>query len=139
MQTFLPYSDFRASARALDRARLGKQRVEALQLLQALQRGYGGWTSHPAAKMWKGHESSLTEYGLTICEEWIARGYKDTCYDKISEVFKSSFIQSSPPEWLGYPAFHLSHQSNLIRKMPEHYGKLWPEVPNDLPYVWPRI
>ena len=29
MQTFLPYEDFRASARVLDRQRLGKQRVEA--------------------------------------------------------------------------------------------------------------
>ncbi|HET9348893.1 MAG TPA: pyrimidine dimer DNA glycosylase/endonuclease V, partial [Arthrobacter sp.] len=31
MQTFLPFPDFQQSAAALDRARLGKQRVEALQ------------------------------------------------------------------------------------------------------------
>jgi alpha-tubulin suppressor-like RCC1 family protein len=30
-----------------------------------------------------------------------------------------------------------SHRSNLIRKMPEHYGPIWPDVPDDLPYYWP--
>ena len=31
MQTFLPYSNFKKSAKCLDRQRLGKQRVEALK------------------------------------------------------------------------------------------------------------
>lgn len=37
MQTFLPYPDFSASARVLDDKRLGKQRVECLQILNAMQ------------------------------------------------------------------------------------------------------
>jgi len=36
MQTFLPYPDFKRSAQVLDRQRLGKQRVENLQLMTAL-------------------------------------------------------------------------------------------------------
>ncbi len=36
MQTFLPYADFERSAAVLDRQRLGKQRVETLQIFQAL-------------------------------------------------------------------------------------------------------
>lgn len=36
MQTFLPYADFQESAYALDPKRLGKQRVETLQIMQAL-------------------------------------------------------------------------------------------------------
>ena len=36
MQTFLPYSNYPASARVLDNKRLGKQRVEVLQILKAL-------------------------------------------------------------------------------------------------------
>jgi len=36
MQTFLPYPDFEASLRALDYRRLGKQRLEALQLIRAI-------------------------------------------------------------------------------------------------------
>ena len=36
MQTFLPYEDFRESVRSLDDKRLGKQRVEAYQIISAL-------------------------------------------------------------------------------------------------------
>ena len=32
MQTFLPYADFKRSAESLDNKRLGKQRVEAMQI-----------------------------------------------------------------------------------------------------------
>ena len=36
MQTFLPYSDFRDSFSVLDNKRLGKQRVEAYQIISAI-------------------------------------------------------------------------------------------------------
>jgi hypothetical protein len=36
VQTFLPFPDFDRTARVLDDRRLGKQRVEALQVLRAL-------------------------------------------------------------------------------------------------------
>src|SRR3712207_7307101 len=32
---------------------------------------------------------------------------------------------------------HLSHRSALVRKDPARYRPLFPEVPDDLPYVWP--
>ena len=35
MQTFMPYPDYSESARCLDRQRLGKQRVEAFQILRS--------------------------------------------------------------------------------------------------------
>jgi len=35
MQTFLPYADFARCAEVLDPRRLGKQRVEALQIMRA--------------------------------------------------------------------------------------------------------
>ena len=43
MQTFLPYADFAESARALDQKRLGKQRVEVIQIVRALTRETYGW------------------------------------------------------------------------------------------------
>lgn len=141
MQTFLPYMDFVQTARCLDRRRLGKQRVEALQLLGAIHKGNGGWANHPAARMWSGYEGALILYGHEICLEWQDRGYKDTCDAKILEfelVFDVDCTLAPMPPWWGDPAFHLSHKSNLVRKMPEHYGKLWSDVPNDLPYVWPQ-
>lgn len=135
MQTFLPYADFSKSAKVLDRQRLGKQRVEVLQLLKALHgEGRGGWKNHPAAKMWSNNIGSLVEYGQAICSEWISRGYKDTCYQKIS-VYQTA--DRTPPSWLGNQDFHASHRSNLLRKSPDWYSQWgWTEK-SDLPYIWP--
>ncbi|GAB3960278.1 hypothetical protein GCM10029978_009170 [Actinoallomurus acanthiterrae] len=66
MQTFLPYADFAATARVLDPRRLGKQRVEALQVLRGLTVPGYGWRHHPAVRMWAGYEEALTRYGLEI-------------------------------------------------------------------------
>lgn len=134
MNTFLPYPDFAKSAACLDRARLGKQRVEVLQLLKALSVPGAGWANHPATKMWRGHIGSLCLYGLAICTEWQKRGYKDTCADKIAAFVSGNF---EPPIWLGNEEFHRSHRSNLTRKAPEHYNQYWSE-PSDLPYIWPE-
>lgn len=55
MQTFLPYPDFERSAAALDYRRLGKQRIEAYQILQTLQNPeQRSWRNHPAVRMWRG-------------------------------------------------------------------------------------
>ena len=62
MQTFLPYSDFNRSALALDRQRLGKQRVECKQIVLALGNPTYGWQNHPAVRMWRGHARVLCEY-----------------------------------------------------------------------------
>ncbi len=141
MQTFLPYSDYRKSAESLDRQRLGKQRVEGLQLLNSLLgiTNSKGWSNHPARNMWRGHERALVAYVVTICQVWKERGYKDTVEEKVKALESEhlSDRELNAPAWLGREDFHLSHQSNLIRKLPDHYGKLWPTVPGDLPYVWP--
>ncbi|MFF1375665.1 MSMEG_6728 family protein [Streptomyces sp. NPDC058308] len=149
MQTFLPYSDFTRSATALDRARLGKQRVEALQVLRGLTVPGYGWRHHPAVRMWTGYEEALVRYGLDVCAVWVAQGRTDTC----AATLVADFARHRPdtavraqeqladdgelPPWLGDPAFHRSHRSALVRKAPELYAPLFPDVPDDLPYVWP--
>jgi len=135
MQTFLPYPDFKSSAAVLDMRRLGKQRVETLQILSVLLGGSKAWSNHPACKMWRGYEQGLVDYGISITNEWISRGYKDTCLDKIAKFSNGRDIIFPP--WFGNEEFHRSHQSNLIRKLPEHYQIYFPDVPNDLPYIWP--
>ena len=37
MQTFLPYKSFKKSAETLDYQRLGKQRVEAMQIINVIE------------------------------------------------------------------------------------------------------
>jgi len=136
MQTFLPYADFVESARVLDRQRLGKQRVEAKQILRALQGHTTGWRNHPATKMWAGHERALCAYGMNMCIEWRDRGYKDSLLDYFIEEFKNIPQPFTLPKWWGNIEFHRSHQSNLLRKDPDYYGDVFISVPNDLPYVW---
>lgn len=139
MNTFLPYPDFAKSASVLDRQRLGKQRVEVLQILRVLTGKGRGWRRHPAVRMWQGHERALAAYGVAVCREWVGRGYRDTCEAKIREAAAGTPHDSiAPPRWLGSEPFHRSHRSNLLRKDPDHYGPLFEEgLPDDLDYVWP--
>lgn len=143
MQTFLPDPNFFRSAMCLDYKRLGKQRVEVKQLLLALGVPVGsnepparsGWANHPAAKMWKGHEKALALYGVIMCTEWRLRGYNDTLLDQFLTISPTDDVPMPP--WMGNAEFHRSHQSNLLRKDPDHYAKYWPGVPNNLEYIWP--
>lgn len=138
MQTFLPYESFAESAAVLDRQRLGKQRVEGLQIVRTLAGITKGWANHPAVKMWRGHEFVLVEYTIAMSIEWMNRGYKDTCADKVALLvseFGDSFGKDQP-SWIGNVELHKSHQSNLLRKDPDYYSQFF-NVPNDLDYYWP--
>lgn len=145
MQTFLPYPDFSESAQCLDRQRLGKQRIEVLQILRTLAGETRGWRNHPAVRMWKGYPLTLATYGVFCCREWVRRGHRDSTQNAILRLIRQlpcgpyGFIQSpcTQPPWLGVEVFHRSHRSNLLRKDPEYYGQFGWDVPTDLPYVWP--
>jgi hypothetical protein len=148
MQTFLPYKSFVKSAACLDNKRLGKQRVEAYQLLNALlglthKPGSAvrkGWTNHPAALMWKGHEGVLYQYACIVCDEWKRRGFKNEAMEanllRLFNVVAVRLIKTSTsPTWLGSRKFHASHRSNLLRKDAAWYGKFNWKEPADLEYV----
>ena len=149
MQTFLPCHEFTESAQVLDKRRLGKQRVETIQVLRALTVAGYGWRHHPAAAMWAGYEEALVRYGLDICAVWCESGNADTCaatlVEDLTPTIGQRSVRSQPelaaagelPPWLGDAAFHRSHQAALVRKDPEHYRRFFPDVPDDLPYVWP--
>lgn len=138
MQTFVPYgANFDMNARALDRARLGKQRVEAWQILNALRGESKGWVNHPATKMWRDYPEALAHYGIAMCDEWVHRGYKDTMRERFVALTERSLFFADLPPWLNRPEVILSHRANLVRKDPEFYGRFWPDVDPSLPYVWP--
>jgi hypothetical protein len=135
MQTFLPYKSYSKSAAVLDYRRLGKQRVEAWQILTALTIG-SRWKCHPATKMWSGYEYQLCEYGIAICKEWIGRGYRDTMCNRF-ETEAQYFRKCDKPSWLTQE-FCISHQSNLVRKDASYYLQYFPNVCPNLQYVWPK-
>ncbi|HUR52321.1 MAG TPA: MSMEG_6728 family protein [Mycobacteriales bacterium] len=149
MQTFLPYADFAASAAVLDERRLGKQRVEALQVLRALTRTPYGWKNHPAVLMWAGAEEALVRYGLDVCAVWTARGRNDTVAATLARDAEEALglvtartqaqlaAAGDVPAWLGDERVHLSHRSRLIQKDPGFYRPHFPGTPEDLECFWP--
>ena len=151
MQTFLPSPDFAASAAVLDRRRLGKQRVEALQVLRALIRPGYGWQHHPAVAMWRGHPEAMAAYGLAMCAQWRARGGADTVATTIVADLAAAGLEPPRtqaelaaagllPDWLGDERVHRSHRAALVAKDPAHYGPLFPDEPvrTGTAYHWPR-
>src|SRR5690348_17804992 len=149
MQTFVPVADFEESARLLDSPRLGKQRVETLQILRALELPDYGWANHPAVLMWRVRTPALVAYGLAMARVWRERGFADTTHAQIAEFAPDVVGRSQAelaaagllPSWVGDEALHRSHRSSLLAKDPEFYRPRFTELfgpePDDLPYVWP--
>ena len=167
MQTFLPYSDFTKSLQALDYRRLGKQRVETWQILNAIDKRKAGikagWINHPATIMWEDHKDALTLYGLIACEIWAQKGYEDNMFGRIEEHSQQvSYLLWRPtppwkvkpsllfdfqsevtmPPWLGDKDFHNSHKALLLQKKYEYYKQYnWQNdfVPDwkFWSYIWP--
>lgn len=137
MQTFLPYADIGQSLKVLDTKRLGKQRVEAFQIINAITgrpkldgTPYKGWINHPCSIMWRNYVPCL-KYYLNLCiDEWVSRGFTNTMQ---KEEIDDEIIY---PDWFGFEDFHSSHRANLLKKDPEFYSQYgWTENPQD-PYVW---
>lgn len=134
MQTFLPYPDFVKSLKCLDSKRLGKQRVEALQILNTLTGKSNGWKNHPAVRMWADYKIELMTYHDMAIEEWIKRGFNNTMKLYLGEFPRCILLKEI--HWLT-EEFCAAHRSNLLRKDPVYYGKFGWTEPNDLSYVWP--
>jgi len=139
LQTFLPYPSIWRSAQCLDYRRLGKQRVEAKQILNILtgkakpgKNGKIAWENHPAVRMWRGYESCLSLYMNIMIQIWKKRGYKNNMEMERIHIFKTKY-----PWWFGDEEFHASHRANLLRKNYEYYSQFgWTEDPGT-GYFWP--
>ena len=132
MQTFLPYDTFEESASVLDYRRLGKQRVEGMQIINAIENpNKQGWKNHPIVIMWTPYVESLKYYTNVMIKEWIRQGYNNNM-----EKYELNFLNIKFPHWLGKEEFHSSHRANLLRKDYEYYSQFgWTENPKS-PYVW---
>jgi hypothetical protein len=133
MQTFLPYPDFRKSLECLDSRRLGKQRVEAFQILNIIlgRTNTKGWRNHPAVLMWGKNPNALKVYFNEAVAVWISRGFRN---NMALERVRGRVVL---PVWFGRKDFHGSHRSNLLRKDFSHYSRFGWKESDDLGYVWP--
>lgn len=133
--TFVTHDDPRETAKLLDRARLGKQRLEAKQIIDILSNvpmknsTKVSSRKHPAIDMWQGHIVALKFYFNCITKRWIKRGYKNTMelYDiKETKELLTEIETKTPklfPWWFFCPLLQLSHQCSLYRKNNEYYSK----------------
>lgn len=138
MQTFVPEPNIALTAKILDYKRLGKQRVEAQQILDTLEGKTAGWKNHPAVLMWEGYETFLEFYKTKIIIEWILRGYRNNM-DFTPEFVsaKQSELEDCAPSWWG-GQIHSTHRAALLAKDFSHYSQFgWHEQP-ELNYHWPR-
>jgi hypothetical protein len=137
MQTFLPYSDYEASAQTLDNKRLNKQILEGYQILKVLSGASpsGAWRNHPAVLMWERSERELRRYiGHMIYEaEW--RGIK-------TDKNKSNLNQLEAehghkwgdeiPFWMESDVTLMciitTHKVNLFKKDPLYYAEFQSEL-----------
>lgn len=123
MQTFLfrrgdnPRQVMWESLYYLDRLRLGKQRVEASQLLDAIDDPAHGWRSHPACKMWMNYRPALVEYYNFSLRAWDKRGYKNI---KLSPRGITSPIVYPP--WLIDSPLRHTHRVALTLKNETYYN-----------------
>ena len=133
MQTFVPYPDINLSVKVLDSKRLGKQRVEARQIINDLVWGnHTRWSNHPAILMWKGYEEALILYYNACVNEWVRRGFNNTM-----ELEDYAEDDVTFPWWWGKYEVHLSHQSNLLRKDEDYYRRFFPDIEDNWLYAWP--
>lgn len=124
MQTFIwmPGDDPRQamweSLYYLDRQRLGKQRVEASQLLDAIDDPGHGWRSHPACKMWMPYRAALVDYYNLSLKAWEARGYRNDLLklrDAGDDIVYPPFITQGP--------LRASHRACLVIKNENYYAR----------------
>jgi hypothetical protein len=147
MQTFLISPNPKETAKILDNKRLGKQRVEAIQIANILLgiQNSNAWKNHPAVLMWKGYEKFLVhDYLKAMILEWGNRGYHgEKCKEHYIRLMKILFPNTIEkeitdkikiPGWFCDELFN-SHKSNLMRKDSNYY--FWYGIPNNLEYWWP--
>lgn len=137
-KTFITHDSILEIAEGLDDNRLNRQRSEVTAILKSLLKPADD-EDHSSVKMWRGNERYLIRYGIAMCVEWQGRGNNDETMAKILQ-YQSVFHESSDaqPEWWGNEELINSHRSYLLRSMPSHYRAMWPDLPDDLPMIYPR-
>lgn len=145
MMTFLVIGDFVLNAQLLDDQRLAKQRVEAIQILETIQKNCDGsigcstrsWNNHPVVHAWRNYTDALKYYINCVILEFIRRGGNNNL--PLFEIPKIIMI----PWWCQWDRLHQSHRAMLMRKNPFHYQNTFSELPldseyNAYGYIWPH-
>ena len=125
MQTFLPYANYRESAKVLDNRRLNKQCLEASQMLVLAERldsaeeVKNNYVHHPAFLMWRGFELSLTRYAFAMFDEFARRhdGRQHASHQLLFDLcYYQPKLDAPKPSWVGDNKLHANHRARLLMK-----------------------
>ncbi len=133
---FIPYSDPIEIAKILDYKRLGKQRVEARQILSIItgEAKWTAWRNHPAVLMWKPYISELKYYYDIMVLEWVKRGY-------VNHMPLYGIGKIEMPWFMYCKPILDSHKATLLRKNHDHYKQFFSVSQKYLSrnVIWPII
>nr|KJR73570.1 MAG: pyrimidine dimer DNA glycosylase [Thermoproteus sp. AZ2] len=135
MQVFRPYIDWKRSAAVLDNKRLGKQRVEAKQVLLAILRKAGllrdgrrGWLNHPIVLMYfnggRPYIEDLVGFFNAVVDEWRRRGFANSIsLEDIRGLLKGVGVSGTPITHV----HEVEYRRILMLKEPCWYLNKFPE------------
>jgi hypothetical protein len=134
VNTFIIADTPQECARLLHHRHLGKQRVEAYQIVNVIEKQTKGWSLHPATLMWMHHLDALKYYTNCMIDEWISRGYVNN--------MKKYKLDHKPkmPWWFSWKPLQTSHKCSLLRKNEYYRGVLklekWEKKYVNYGYIW---
>jgi len=155
VNTFVTHDDPVQCAKNLDYRRLGKQRVEAKQILDILLKPENpedstkAWSHHPAVLMWRGYTNGLKFYLNCMIEEWVHRGYNNNMnLEEYAVSASGDSKETGPPViklpwWFTCRQFQLAHQCALLRKDNKYYQDVFTLTKEEkeqyflVGYIWP--
>lgn len=140
MQTFFTYPSFEDTAKSLDNKRLGKQRVEAMQILKIVEwyetrKGpKPAWNRHPAVLQWVGYSEALRQYLQAMIDEWVHRGFNNTIQSGVTDII------AVMPWWTSCDRYTRevirTHRARLMQKDSDYY--FWENIETSgVDYYWP--
>lgn len=131
MQTLLPYTNYKASAQALDNRRLRKQTWECKQVLFAILGRSTGWRNHCITRMWQDYPYSLYLYWQAMSEECKRRDLNGHAAPLIGdyEYILINYGDASPA-FVSDARITSAYRSHLLAKDFDHYSQFcWTEQP----------
>lgn len=138
MHTFLPFSDYRQSAKSLHLPFLYSTLAYSAFYFKSLMQyyplrkkdGFSGLEGNTIAQFWKGHEREFAKYALTLAQQFIASPLSKSdqassfaarkrilsMWEAINELVEEMEFPEGPPVFVGDEEFHAGFRSFLLLK-----------------------
>lgn len=116
---YMPYQDYRRSAKCLSDAHLREQRVSCMRVINVLcasqKRDREPWMAD-----WENHLDAVL-YAIDATIEELRRRKLQGPHGICPWMLRKN---TPEPSWLGESAYHDEVKQNLLKADPAHYGKM---------------